>query len=184
LVGYTNAGKSTLMKTLSSADVLVEDKPFATLDPITRRVNLSSRGEILLTDTVGFIHKLPPTLIAAFRATLEELDETDLLLHVVDIAHHNAAEQYQVVEDTLAEIGLSNKPRITLLNKIDLLSPAIESAENLISKFDHQFNLTSNSLVLLSAAKGWGIDRLLDEIARMLQHSAEDRAPTYVTPDS
>lgn len=168
LVGYTNAGKSTLMRTLSSADVLVEDKLFATLDPITRRVNLPSKGEILLTDTVGFIHKLPPTLIAAFRATLEELDEADLLLHIVDIAHQNAAEQYQVVEDTLVELGLSNKPRITLLNKIDLLSPAIKSAEDLISQFDHQLNLTSNSLVLISAVNGWGIGKLLNEIAMRL----------------
>jgi GTP-binding protein HflX len=164
LVGYTNAGKSTLMRALSSADVLIEDKLFATLDPVTRQVSLPGKGEILLSDTVGFIHKLPSTLVVAFRATLEELDEADLLLHIVDITHQNAAEQYQVVEDTLAELGLSDKPRITLLNKIDLLSPEPNSAETLIS----QFSLTDESLLLISAAEGWGLNKLLDEIAKRL----------------
>ncbi len=125
LVGYTNAGKSTLLNTLSGADVLVEDKLFATLDPTTRRLRLPDGQTVLLTDTVGFIHKLPPTVVAAFRATLEELEEADLLLHVVDITHKNAAEQCQTVEDILADLGLEQKPRLTLLNKVDLLGPGV-----------------------------------------------------------
>ena len=106
LVGYTNAGKSTLFNTLCQSEVFVEDRLFATLDPTTRRLTLPNRKEALLTDTVGFIHKLPHTLVAAFRATLEELDEASLLLHLVDIAHRNAAEQTHAVEDVLSELGL------------------------------------------------------------------------------
>src|SRR3989454_8879728 len=121
LVGYTNAGKSTLMHALSGADVLVEDRLFATLDPVTRRVRLPSGAHALLTDTVGFIQKLPTQLVAAFRATLEELEEAALLLHVVDITHPDAEQQARTVEETLAELGLAERPRLTVLNKIDLL---------------------------------------------------------------
>ena len=120
LVGYTNAGKSTLFNALVRAGVLAEAKPFSTLDPITRRMALPDGTLALLTDTVGFIHKLPHTLVAAFRATLEELAEADLLLHVVDVSHHNAAEHVQVVEETLAELKLQDKPRLLVLNKMDL----------------------------------------------------------------
>jgi len=121
LVGYTNAGKSTLMHALSGADVLVEDRLFATLDPVTRRIRLPSGATALLTDTVGFIQKLPTQLVAAFRATLEELEEATLLLHVVDITHPDAEEQARTVEHTLADLGLAERPRLTVLNKIDLL---------------------------------------------------------------
>ena len=121
LVGYTNAGKSTLLNALSAADVFVEDKLFATLDPTTRRLTLPDRNVVLLTDTVGFIRKLPPTIVTAFRATLEELSEANILLHVVDLASHNAPEQCQTVEDILADLNLRDKPRITALNKIDSL---------------------------------------------------------------
>ena len=119
LVGYTNAGKSTLINALTDAEVYAADQLFATLDPTTRRVQLPDRRELLLTDTVGFIQKLPTTLIAAFRATLEEVIEADLLLHVVDVSHPNAAQHIEAVEDTLAEIDASGMPRILVLNKTD-----------------------------------------------------------------
>ncbi|HEX8732437.1 MAG TPA: GTPase HflX [Ktedonobacterales bacterium] len=122
VVGYTNAGKSTLFNALTSANALAENKLFATLDPTTRRINLPTHQEVLLTDTVGFIQKLPTTLVAAFRATLEEVVEADVLLEVVDVTHANAIEQSQTVSDVLAELGAADKPRVTALNKIDLLA--------------------------------------------------------------
>ena len=121
LVGYTNAGKSTLMRALSGADVFTEDLLFATLDPVTRRVRLPSGSEVLLSDTVGFIQKLPTQLIAAFRATLEELADADVLVHVVDITHPNAEEQFETVERTLSDLGLAAKARVVAFNKVDLL---------------------------------------------------------------
>ncbi len=121
VVGYTNAGKSTLFNALTSANANAENKLFATLDPTTRRITLPSHQEMLLTDTVGFIQKLPTTLVAAFRATLEEVVEADALLEVVDVTHENAIEQSQTVSDVLAELGAAEKPRVTALNKIDLL---------------------------------------------------------------
>ncbi|MEE8637077.1 MAG: GTPase HflX, partial [Dehalococcoidia bacterium] len=120
LVGYTNAGKSTLFNALSKATVDVGNRLFSTLDPVTRRLTLPSGQQFLITDTVGFIHKLPPSLIAAFRATLEELDEADLLIHVVDITHRNAAHQCLTVEKLLSDLNLEDKPRITAFNKTDL----------------------------------------------------------------
>ncbi len=163
LVGYTNAGKSTLLNTLSNAEVFVEDKLFSTLDPVTRRLSLPNNQEVLLTDTVGFIQKLPPTLVAAFRATLEELDEADLLLHVVDITQKNAAEQSQTVDDLLDALNLGAKPRIIAINKIDLLT---EDSE-LIDRYSEQFG-SDSEMVLISAAKGWGLDRMLQLIADTL----------------
>ena len=133
LVGYTNAGKSTLLNRLSKADVYVADQLFATLDPTTRRIELSGGYQALVTDTVGFIQKLPTALIAAFHATLEEIAEADLLLHVVDISHANALNQFQSVQETLKEIGAGHIPTITALNKIDRLSQpevARETARN------------------------------------------------------
>ena len=122
LVGYTNAGKSTLLNRLTKSDVYVADQLFATLDPTTRRIELSGGYQALLTDTVGFIQKLPTTLVAAFHATLEEITEADLLLHVVDISHPNALNQYQSVQKTLEEIGAGHIPTVTALNKIDRLN--------------------------------------------------------------
>jgi GTP-binding protein HflX len=120
LVGYTNAGKSTLLNRLSNSDVYVADQLFATLDPTTRRVELPGGRRALLTDTVGFIQKLPTMLIAAFRATLEEIAEADLLLHIVDITHPNAKAQAASVLDTLSEIEANHIPLLTVINKIDL----------------------------------------------------------------
>ena len=121
LVGYTNAGKSTLLNRLTGADALVADQLFATLDPTTRRLELPEGRHALMTDTVGFIQKLPAMLVAAFRATLEEITEADLLVHVVDITHPDAVAQAQAVRDTLEEIGAVDVPMVTALNKIDLL---------------------------------------------------------------
>ena len=172
LVGYTNGGKSTLLNTVGRADVLVENKLFATLDPVTRRVMLPNRQTVLLTDTVGLIHKLPPTVVAAFRATLEELDEADLLIHVVDITHPNAAEQCQTVEDILSELNLDDKPRLTVLNKIDLLDSGAAEDDPL-----KRLNTTGQDMIPISAVRGWGIENLLNTIARMLQYSGGDSAP-------
>ncbi|MBC8275438.1 MAG: GTPase HflX [Chloroflexi bacterium] len=166
LVGYTNAGKSTLLNALSRADVLVENKLFSTLDPVTRRLALSDGQQFLLTDTVGFIHKLPPPIIAAFRATLEELAEADLLLHVVDITHHDAAEQFQTVEKILADLNLAGKPQITALNKIDLVMKAPEEMAAVALTMPDK--PPDDTMVAVSALKGWGLDKLLDRIAACL----------------
>ncbi|CAI5496842.1 unnamed protein product [Closterium sp. Naga37s-1] len=123
LVGYTNAGKSTLLNRLTGAGVLAEDKLFATLDPTTRRTQLPNGKECLLTDTVGFIQKLPTQLVAAFRATLEEITEASVLLHVVDVSHPMAAQQVAAVLQVLAELEVSHIPMITVLNKVDQVSP-------------------------------------------------------------
>lgn len=119
LVGYTNAGKSTLQRAMTGADVYIADQLFATLDPLTRRIDLPSGRHIVITDTVGFIQKLPTTLIAAFRATLEEIQEADLLLHVVDTSHPNVLQHIETVEDTLAEIDIPPIPKILVWNKTD-----------------------------------------------------------------
>ena len=170
LVGYTNAGKSTLFNALSKASVDVEDKLFSTLDPVTRRLALPTGQQFLITDTVGFIHKLPPSIIAAFRATLEELDEADLLLHVVDITHKNAANQCLTVEKILSELKLENKLKITVFNKLDLAlnSEAELKALATIPYSEEEIALPSEGIALISAAKGWGVDTLLDKIARSL----------------
>jgi GTP-binding protein HflX len=170
LVGYTNAGKSTLFNALSKAGVDVEDKLFSTLDPVTRRLTLPTGQQFLITDTVGFIHKLPPSIIAAFRATLEELDEADFLLHLVDITHKNAANQCLTVEKILSELNLENKPKITVFNKLDLAlnSEAELKALATIPYSEEEIALPSEGIALISAAKGWGVDTLLDKIARYL----------------
>ena len=129
LVGYTNAGKSTLMNTLTQANVRARNRLFETLDPTTRRCRLNDDHTVLLSDTVGFIQKLPTQLVAAFRATLEELLEADLLLHVVDATHPDAAEQAESVHHTLADLGVDTRPTITALNKIDLLEDAAITAD-------------------------------------------------------
>jgi GTP-binding protein HflX len=171
LVGYTNAGKSTLFNTLCKASVDVEDRLFSTLDPVTRRLALPTGQQFLITDTVGFIHKLPPSIIAAFRATLEELDEADLLLHIVDITHKSAANQCLTVEEILRELNLENKPRITVFNKLDLAlkSEAELNALTTIPYFEEEIVLPSKDVALVSAAKGWGMDDLLNKIAHHLR---------------
>jgi GTP-binding protein HflX len=160
IVGYTNAGKSTLLNALAQADIYAADQLFATLDPTTRRVALPSGLEVLFSDTVGFIQKLPTDLVAAFRATLEEITEADLILHVVDVTHHNAAEQAATVADTLAEIGATHAPVLVALNKIDRLDDPDEAIEQLAQY--------PNSLGI-SAKTGQGLPTLLARIEGVLQ---------------
>ena len=152
IVGYTNAGKSTLLNHITHADVLVADQLFATLDPTTRRIELPGGHQGLMTDTVGFIQKLPTQLIAAFQATLEEITEADLLIHVVDITHPNAIEQAASVVDTLKQINAEHIPVITALNKIDRL-PQPELTGEILAEFPRS--------VGISALKGIGIPDLL-----------------------
>jgi GTP-binding protein HflX len=159
IVGYTNAGKSTLLNALSGSDVLVEDKLFATLDPTTRRVLLPSGREVLFSDTVGFIQKLPTDLVAAFRATLEEINEADLILHVVDITHPNAGQQSQTVMDTLADLEVVDRPVIVALNKIDRL-PNPGAVREWLDEFP-------NSLAI-SAAQHMGLEALLERVEEVL----------------
>ncbi len=164
LVGYTNAGKSTLLNALTGADVYAADQLFATLDPTTRRMEMPGGRTVLFTDTVGFIQKLPTDLVAAFRATLEEVAESDLLLHVVDITHPNAAAQAATVAEVLDEIGAADKPVITALNKIDLLGPdAASRADEVVGQFA--------SSVGISARTGAGLDQLLALIEETLNVS-------------
>ena len=165
LVGYTNAGKSTLFNALARASVSAESKPFTTLDPITRQMYLPDGTLALLTDTVGFIHKPPHALVAAFRATLEELSEADLLLHVVDISHRNAAEHIAVVEDTLKELKMQDQPRLMVLNKIDLVVSDNDSAAPDLSALGESVA----GGVMISASQGWGLDLLQSAILERLQ---------------
>ena len=159
IVGYTNAGKSTLLNALSGAGVLAEDKLFATLDPTTRRVLLPGGREALFSDTVGFIQKLPTELVAAFRATLEEINEADLILHVVDITHPNAQQQSHTVMDTLADLGVEERPIIVALNKIDRLANPADAVTILNNAEGAQ---------PVSAAEGAGLDDLLCRVDEVL----------------
>lgn len=159
LVGYTNAGKSTLFNRLTGADVLIEDKLFATLDPTTRLLPLPASGEVLLSDTVGFINRLPTMLVEAFKATLEEVAEADLIVHVIDAANGNVDKQIEVVEQTLAEIGCSGIPVLKVLNKIDLLADL-----GVCRRLAGDGDIPS---VSISAITGDGTDLLIDHIDRL-----------------
>jgi len=168
LVGYTNSGKSTLFNAVCQAEVLAESKLFATLDPTTRRLTLPDKSAALVTDTVGFIQKLPPTIVTSFRATLEELDEAALLLHVVDLASPDAAEQCQVVENILTDLNLTAKPRITVLNKIDRLLDNDRDWDEKSAMLYLSDRAMGENTVLISAAKKWGLTRLLEMIGQVL----------------
>jgi GTP-binding protein HflX len=167
LVGYTNAGKSTLLRALSGADLFTENLLFATLDPVTRRVRLPSAHEVLMTDTVGFIQKLPTQLVAAFRATLEELADADILVHLVDITHANADEQFATVERTLGELSLAGKPRIVAFNKVDRLADA-EGEPGAVRDVEGALRQEHPEAVLISAGKGWNLESLLKAIEAQL----------------
>ncbi len=162
VVGYTNAGKSTLFNALTEADVLAENKLFATLDPVTRHIVLPGNQEVLVTDTVGFIQKLPTKLIAAFRATLEEVVDADLLLEVVDTSHEMAIEQSETVNEILGELGATDRPRVTALNKIDLLAEPDELDSSLYP-----------NAVPISALRQEGLDALREKIGMVLASSMQ-----------
>jgi GTPase len=160
LVGYTNVGKSTLLNLLSGSDVFVENRLFATLDPTTRLVPLNSGNSILMTDTVGFIRKLPHHLVASFKSTLEEITEADLLLHIVDVSSKHFEEQISVVQETLEDLGAGDKPTLVVFNKIDLLKE--RSALAAISE-------KHPNHVFISAARGINITGLKDEVGKMME---------------
>jgi GTP-binding protein HflX len=163
IVGYTNAGKSTLLNALTDAGTLAEDKLFATLDPTTRRVRLPAGREVLITDTVGFINNLPTMLVAAFRSTLEEVGEADIVLHVLDITHPNAAEQAQTVRQVLGELGVADRPTLVALNKIDLLDADVDPAA-----LAADLALPAD-VVPISGEGRIGLDALLGRIEAMLE---------------
>ena len=164
IVGYTNSGKSTLLNQLSNADVLSADMLFATLDPTTRRVKMPGGREALFTDTVGFIQKLPPDIVAAFRATLEEITEADMLLHVVDATHPQAGAQIESVEDILAELEVDHLPQIVALNKIDLLPDGKIAGDGLP---------LPGVAVPISALTGEGIDLLLSAMEAVIEQKLQ-----------
>lgn len=162
LVGYTNAGKSTLLNQLTGANVLAEDRLFATLDPTTRRVQMKNGKEFLLTDTVGFIQKLPTTLVAAFRATLEEISESSLLVHVIDISHPLAEQQIEAVEKVLSELDSTSIPKLMVWNKVD-------KATN-----PEEIKLKAKSLedtICISALNGSGLDEFCNAVQEKLKDS-------------
>lgn len=163
LVGYTNAGKSTLLNTLTNSDIYAKDQLFATLDPTTRQLTLPNKQEIIITDTVGFIQRLPHQLIAAFRSTLEVVTEADLLVHVIDVSHELYKEQAAAVHEVLKEIGAETKPVITVYNKIDKLPPDSKLADRLALEED---------TVCISAAKKLNLETLQQMIESHLRSKA------------
>jgi len=158
LVGYTNAGKSTLFNYLTSANVEASSKPFQTLDPIIRRLELEDNEPILFSDTVGFIRKIPPELLAAFKSTLEEIIEADIILNVIDIAASNFLKQRETVESILNQMGVGDVPVINVLNKVDLIP--VERLTAIKNSF--------NNSVLISALTGYGVGLLIEKILFIL----------------
>ena len=174
LVGYTNVGKSTLLNLLSGSDVFVENRLFATLDPTTRLVPLSSNSEILMTDTVGFIRKLPHHLVASFKSTLEEIGEADIILHVSDIISKTFQDQIKVVATTLADLGVADKPTLMVFNKIDALTD-----RSIIAATSEQFPHS----VFISAMRGINILGLKDEVSKLLTEEFVDKTFTISQGD-
>jgi GTP-binding protein HflX len=163
LIGYTNAGKSTLFNRLTQAGAVAEDKLFATLDPLTRRLTLPGGQEVLLSDTVGFIAKLPTDLVAAFRATLEELEAADLLLHVVDVSSERATERCEIVQGVLDDLGVGDRPALMVLNKADLLAESAEALERTLP------DARRADSVVVSAQYDWNLPELAERIEAMLE---------------
>ncbi len=174
LVGYTNVGKSTLLNLLSGSDVFVENRLFATLDPTTRLVPLSANSQILMTDTVGFIRKLPHHLVASFKSTLEEITEADIILHVSDIMSKNFREQIDVVTTTLGDLGAADKPTLMVFNKIDGLTD-----RSVIAATSEQYPHS----VFISAKRGINILGLKAEVSKLLQEEFVDKTFTISQED-
>jgi GTP-binding protein HflX len=170
LVGYTNAGKSTMMNWLSGASVLVENMLFATLDSTVRLVELTPAHRILLSDTVGFIRKLPHHLVASFKSTLDEVREADVLLHVVDVSHPLFQEQIAIVNETLEEIGAGGKPTITVFNKVDLLQN-----RNLMTAIAASYE----HAVFVSAARGMNMSQLTSKLSTVLEGTIVEETMTF-----
>ena len=160
IVGYTNAGKSTLLNALTGASVQAEQRVFATLDPTTRRLGLPTGREVLLTDTVGFIQKLPTDLVAAFRATLEEVTEADLIIQVLDVSSSTVLDQAATVEKVLGDLGAADKPRVVVLNKVDLLGPS--ARRRAIGAVSSRYP----DAVAISATKRTGLKELLGAVEK------------------
>jgi len=187
LVGYTNVGKSTLMNVLSKADVFSENKLFATLDTTTRKV-VFEQSPFLLSDTVGFIRKLPHHLVESFKSTLDEVREADCLLHVVDISHHGYEDQMGVVNKTLQEIGAFDKPMLTIFNKMDLYEQQVfdpwlddEVKKDMIAQLESRWQLlTNNSAIFVSATERRNLDVLRNTILNKVKKLYEERYP-YLT---
>jgi GTP-binding protein HflX len=169
LVGYTNAGKSSILRTIANApEVFVEDRLFATLDPLTREIDLGENSKVLLTDTVGFIRKLPHNLVASFRATLEEVNEADLLLHVIDASHPHWEEQRQVVDQVLAELGAAEKPVLYVFSKIDRIpQPELAALRERIG------NLLPDSAVFASSVTEGGLESFRRALLTAVQEGTQ-----------
>ncbi|MYD50410.1 MAG: GTPase HflX [Dehalococcoidia bacterium] len=168
LVGYTNAGKSTLLNSLTAAGVTAEDKLFSTLDPVTRKVRLDSGKEVLFTDTVGFIQKLPPAIVAAFRATLEEIREARIIVHVADVSSPNLANHIDEVESILDDLKITEKPTVLALNKTDLLPGAGDSRNGDLLPEILKADEPPPGVVFISATEHLGLKDLLGEVERLL----------------
>tara|TARA_Y100000588_G_scaffold373094_1_gene446475 strand:- start:1323 stop:2447 length:1125 start_codon:yes stop_codon:yes gene_type:complete len=181
LIGYTNAGKTTVMRALSGADKRAENKLFATLDPITRKIVMPSGRPALLTDTVGFIQKLPTQLVASFRATLEELEDADVLLHVVDVSHPHAGVHAETVEGVLRDLSVLGRPIIVALNKIDALTrddgSSPETEAEALALLDAA-GPAPGDVCHISASRGWGMDSLRAALERT--GFAENHIPALV----
>jgi len=174
IVGYTNAGKSTLLKALTGANVIVENKLFATLDTTVRKLKLGNNSKILISDTVGFIRKLPPHLIASFRSTLAEASEADILLHVIDISNPHFEEHIQVVNDTLDSLNAAGKPTIYVFNKIDKLTD-----RTIINELSEQYKPS----VFISANRGINIQTLNEKLIDLLEHNIIEQSLTINQSD-
>ncbi len=171
LVGYTNAGKSTMMNALADAGVLAEDRLFATLDATTRQIALAPNKPVLLADTVGFIRKLPHALVESFKSTLDEVREADVLLHVVDVTHRAFEDHVAVVRETLAELGASDKPTLMVYNKVDALED-----KGLLEALEAQAEADGQTAVFVSAQRGIGLDRLRAETLEFVEADYSDHS--------
>ena len=182
LVGYTNVGKSTIMQLLSKSDVFAEDKLFATVDSTVRKVVLN-QIPFLLTDTVGFIRKLPHGLVESFKSTLDEIREADILMHVVDISHHAFEEQFNIVNETLAEINSTQKPTLVVYNKIDKYEANQDSEEEVVDLKEISHARGNDHVVFISAANKTNINELRSKLFDLVESRYYTIFPNYLKKD-